>query len=94
MPFAPQQDWDAYRSLTADEDAAWLASLTVGERFALVADMFNLAWQARQNNAQVDWEAIDHWRWDQKLAQRLRFVEAHRKIDETRNARAPAANPD
>lgn len=82
MSFAPQHDWAAYPALTAQEDAAWLCSLSTSQRFDLYADMFNLAWNARQNNTTADWEALDRWRWEQKLAQRLRYVEVYRNLDE------------
>lgn len=92
MPFAPQQDWNAFAAQTAAEDAAWIRGLGIQERFALYADMFGLVWQARQNGLRGDWDELDEWNWQRKLANRQRCAAAYRKLDELQHARAAAAN--
>ncbi|MEX0642116.1 MAG: hypothetical protein WD468_05415 [Pirellulales bacterium] len=84
---APRQDWAAYRRLTRDSDTAWLRGLTLRDRFDLYADLFNIFWEARRRNP-GDWERLDQWHWNQKLATRLRMVDAFKKLDELRRERA------
>ncbi len=90
MPFAPQQDWTAFAAQTAAEDSAWIQGLSAEERFALYADMFGIVWKARQNGLRGDWDVLDEWSWQRKLADRQRCVEAYRKLDELQHARAVA----
>ena len=75
----PQHDWDAYRASTAESDAAWIRSLTLEERFSLYEGMFDLIWEARKGPG--DWERLDQWSWEQKLALRNRMVEAFKELD-------------
>jgi hypothetical protein len=90
MAFAPQQDWSAYDELTRAEHAEWIRSLSPQDRFSLYEDMFNLIWQARDKRADLD--RLDQWRWEQKLAARMRQVEAFTKLDQLRRERAAASN--
>jgi hypothetical protein len=94
MSFAPQHDWEGYATRTSVADAAWIRSLSVSDRFDIYADMFNLAWEARRASKTGDWAAMDEWRWQQKLAQRMKCVEAYQRMDGIRNARAAARNTD
>jgi hypothetical protein len=79
-----------YEAITARENAEWIRSLTSQERFAIYADLFDVIWSARQTLG--DWEQLECWQWDQKLAHRLRMVEAFSKLDEFRRERAAANN--
>lgn len=90
MEDVPQQDWAAYEALTAESDAAWLRGLTLCDRFALYAELFDVVWNAR--GSQGNWERLDRWNWDQKLATRLRLVEAYRKLDDRHRERFAANN--
>jgi hypothetical protein len=87
----PQQDWAAYKALTAESDAAWVRGLTTSERFALYADLFDMVHNARRGPG--DWERLDRWAWEQKLAIRLKLVDAFAKLDQLRSERAAANNP-
>jgi hypothetical protein len=78
---APRQDWAFFEERARPVEAAWLRGLTTDERFALYNDMFNVIWQARRN-LEGDWERLDDLRWQQKLALRLRMVEAFQKMDQ------------
>lgn len=91
MGFAPQHDWQAYETVTAKSDAAWLRSLSAEDKFAIYADMFNLIWAARQGQG---WEQLEKWAWEEKLALRKRMVDAYRKLDERIAAdNCPSDNP-
>jgi len=92
MSIAPQQDWAACAAWTADEEAAWIRALGTSDRFTIYADLFGVIWTARQNSGQGDWEKLDRWSWQQKLVIRLRCVEAYKRLDEFRKARATATN--
>jgi hypothetical protein len=85
MSFAPQQNWPAYAARAAEEDAKWVRALSLSERFALYADLFKIIWNARKNPRMGDWDRLDQWSWEQKLAKRRREVAAFRKLDELRN---------
>jgi hypothetical protein len=88
MSFAPRQDWALFRELTRQADADWLRRLTVDERFEMYCDLFNIVREARQGPG--DWEKLDRWAWEQKVALRLRMVEAYQKLDELRRERTAA----
>jgi hypothetical protein len=88
MPFAPQHDWSTYEALTRAENAIWIRALSPLDRFHLYEDMFNLIWASRQMPG--DWDRLDHWRWQQKRAERMRQVEAFTKLDQFRRERAAA----
>src|SRR5262245_37791886 len=88
MSIAPQQDWAMYAARTAAEEAKWLRALAPSERFVLYADLFEAIWTARQNQGLGDWERLDRWNWQQKLARRLQDVAGFQKLDEIRNGRA------
>ena len=92
MPFAPQQDWSAFSVKSSDADAEWIRGLGTSERFAIYADMFGVVWTARQNGGKGDWDELDRWSWQQKLALHLRYAEAYKRLDEFRNARAATTN--
>jgi hypothetical protein len=88
---APRQDWAFYEERARSADQAWLRSLTPQEGFVLYADMFNLIWKARRS-LKGDWGRLDEWRWREKLALRLRMVEAFWKRDELIRERTPPGN--
>jgi hypothetical protein len=90
MGFAPQQNWAAYEKLTRADHAAWLRSLTPQDRFALYSDMFNVIRAAR--DSRIDQDRLDRWLWKQKVAARMRQVEAFTKLDQWRSERAAANN--
>ena len=87
---APRQDWKAYAALTAESDAAWLRAMTVDEKFAIYADMFRIASEARRGPG--NWERLDQTMWEEKVATRLRMVEAFRKMDQLNVERAAGKN--
>lgn len=86
---APQQDWRAYELLTRASDAAWVRGLTLNDRFDLYSDLFSIVWEAQQ---QRDNTRLDQWNWDQKVATRLRTVEAFAKMDLLHRERAASHN--
>ena len=90
MSFAPQHDWTAYESQVAKDEVERVRSLGTSERYAIYADMFAVIWTARQNDRKRDWEALDRWSWQEKLAIRQRCAAAYRRLDELRNGRAAA----
>jgi hypothetical protein len=92
MSIAPQHDWAAYEALVAKDEAACLRTLGTDERFAIYADLFRVVWTARQGLVAQGWQKLDLWHWQQKLATRLRCVQAYQKLDDIRNGRAPATN--
>lgn len=83
MSFAPQHDWSYVESRSRESEAARLRSTTLAERFAVYADMYNMLWTARQS-APGDWDRLERWRWEEKLALRGRMVEAFTKLDQLR----------
>jgi hypothetical protein len=89
MSIAPKQDWAAYQQRLAKEDAAWVRGLTPGERFDIYANLFAIVWRAR-HNLEGDWEKLEQWHWQQKLAMRQRCVRAYQKRDEIQHGRAAA----
>lgn len=74
-----------------DSEFSRLRSMTPQERFAVSADMFNMLWLARQNLPGA-WKRLDEQRWEEKLDQRLRMVDAFGKLDELRRERSAAEN--
>ena len=90
MAFAPQQDWSVYESLTHAEYGEWLRGLSPQDRFALYSDMFNLIQSSRE--AGGDWDRLEKWHWEQKLAARMRQVEAFSKLDQWQRERAASNN--
>jgi hypothetical protein len=91
MVDVPQQDWMEYEARTAKTDAAWIRGLSVSERFALYDDLFSIVWGARRGPG--DWERLDRWHWQQKLAARLQLVEMLSKLDQENRGRTVAENP-
>jgi hypothetical protein len=83
VTFAPQQDWSYIESRSQESDAERLRAMTTAERFALLADMYNTNWTARQGLS-GDWDQLEQWRWEEKLAERRRLVEAFQKLDQLR----------
>jgi hypothetical protein len=90
MVTAPQQNWSMYESLSRKENAEWIRSLSPTERFVIYSGLFNAVWAARRDPEEV--ERLERWRWEQKLAQRMRAVEAFEKLDELRRERSAANN--
>jgi hypothetical protein len=86
MVDAPKQNWSLYRQLTRQSDAEWIRSLTPSERFDLYADLFATICEARRGEG--DWKRLEEWHWKEKVAARLRMVEAFRKLDEFRERTA------
>ena len=90
MITASRQDWSKYETLLRKENEAWFRGMTPQERFAIYEDLFNVIWNGRRD-AQ-DSGRLDQWRWDQKLAQRARMIDAFTKLDQVRRERAAASN--
>jgi hypothetical protein len=86
---APKQDWAYYEEKSRAANAAWLRGLSTEQRLAIYCDMFRLIRESRDSSA--DWDALERWRWRQKLAARQREVKAYRKLDVWRERNA---NPD
>jgi hypothetical protein len=84
----PRQDWAFYEALTRKENARWLRSLSLSDRFTLYEDLFNVIWTARRQVGHSD--RLDRWSWEQKLATRRRLVDAFTKLDQFRRERAAA----
>ena len=90
MVDVPRQDWSLYEAFTGREEAAWIRGLSPQDRFAIYEDLFNVIWTAPRSPGES--ERLEQWRWDQKLALRLRLVEAFTKLDQFRRERAAANN--
>jgi hypothetical protein len=88
MADAPRQNWALYEARTAATDAVWLRSLSISDRFALYASLFNLIWSAPRDPEAL--KRLECWRWQQKLALRMRMVDAFRKLDELQDGRGCA----
>jgi len=78
MSFAPQQNWDLYRSLTDKHQREFLRNLTVDQRFQLYQDMYRVVCVGRDDD---EWRRLEQRRWEEKLASRLRMVEAFAAMD-------------
>jgi hypothetical protein len=89
MSIAPKQVWAYVEAQSRASEAIRLRSMTPPERFAVYADMYNTLWTARKNIF-GDWEQLDQWRWQEKLALRIRMVDAFAKLDQWRAANADA----
>ncbi|HKD36403.1 MAG TPA: hypothetical protein VKB78_06365 [Pirellulales bacterium] len=83
----PRQDWAFYEERVRPIDRAWLQSLTTADRWAIYCDMFNLIWNARKQIS-GDWQRLDEQRWREKLALRLKMVDAFQKRDQLLRERA------
>jgi hypothetical protein len=90
MVVLPQQDWRAYQSRAQASEAAWLRGLSAADRFVLYADLFTIVWDAGRRRG--DWERLERWSWQQKLALRRRLVEAYRMRDQLLHERAAQNN--
>jgi len=90
MLTAPQQDWSLYRAMTEPSAAAWDRALTPQARFEIYADLFDFLHEARRGRG--DWARLEQWEWDQKLAIRLRVVDALRRLDQHRHERSAAGH--
>jgi hypothetical protein len=89
MAVLPQHDWSYYEARLGESDAAWLRSLSIGDRFSLYEDLFNILWTARRKMP-GDWARLDQYHWEEKVALRRRTVEAFSKLDQARRERAAA----
>ena len=81
MSFAPQQDWELYRSLTEKLQQEYLRHLTVDQRFQLYQDMYRVVCDGRDRD---EWLRLEQRRWEQKLALRQRMVDAFSKMDRSK----------
>jgi hypothetical protein len=90
MVSPPKQNWSLYEAWTRQHDVDWLRGLSLQDRFAIYEDLFNVIWTARGNSS--DWARLDRRSWHQKLAIRLRQVEAFSKLDQLYRERAAANN--
>ena len=77
---APRQDWDAYRALTAVHDRQALRNLTIADRFALYADLFQLV--CGHPRVAAHQQRLDKRRWQQKLELRQRQNRAFGSVSE------------
>lgn len=78
MSFAPQQNWDLYRSLTEKHQRDYLRNLTVDQRFHLYQDMYRIVCHGRDKD---EWRRLEQRRWERKLALRLRMIKAFAAMD-------------
>jgi len=90
MVDAPRQNWNAYDARILKSDAEWIRGLSIQDRFAIYEDAFNLIWSSEK--APGDWSRVDRWRWGEKLAHRLRAIDAFTKLDRVQCERATANN--
>lgn len=79
MSFAPQQNWELYRSLTDIHQREFLRNLSANQRFRLYAEMYQMVCGERRDGDQ--WRRLERRRWEQKLALRLRMVKAFAAMD-------------
>jgi hypothetical protein len=86
---APQQNWALVENRLREEDAIWLRSLTMHERFTLYSDLVKTLRNAR-NQIPSDWERLEKRNWEEKLAIRRRLTEALSKLDQWRSERSAA----
>jgi hypothetical protein len=89
MATAAQQDWSYYKTRERESDAAWLRSLSIGERFELYEDMYGVLWAAR-SGMPGNWARLEQRQWAEKVAVRQRMVEAFSKRDQLQRERAAA----
>ena len=88
MAFAPSQDWSTFLALTRGSDAEFARASTVDERMAIYENLFEIVQSARQRPG--NWDELDNWRWNDKLATRQKLVAAFAKLDQFRRERTPA----
>jgi hypothetical protein len=86
---APRQDWELYRKLTMPYDIAWQRSLTPEQKFAIYQGLYRIA---MSRTGPGDWAALDARQWQEKLARRMKEVEAYRKLDELRRERSAGSD--
>ncbi len=91
MVDVPQQDWQFYEARTRVEDAEWLRELSTQDRFALYEGLMDVIGGARHVHG--DWERLDRWQWDQKVATRKKLFGAYCKLDQLQRERTAANNP-
>lgn len=72
MRFAPQRDWDFYRSIASQHDVS--VERTPEERLQVYADFFNTVAHLRAHQPRSS--AFDQNRWDEKLLVRRKVVAA------------------
>lgn len=82
MPFAPQQNWELYRTLTEQSHREYLRSLTTDERFRLYEDMYQIVCTNRDPE---EWRRLEQRGWEQKLALRKRMIEAFTAMDKRKS---------
>lgn len=80
MSFAPQQNWPAYRALTAEADRRHARSLSIEQRFSLYEDLFTIV--CRKGNPSPDNERVEQRRWAEKMALRRRLNEIYKAADQ------------
>ena len=90
MTTTPQQDWPLYEARARKSDAAWVRGLEPAQRFALYDELFSAIMAARHGLG--DWDRLERWHWKQKVATRLRLIEAFRKLDQLDRERTAANN--
>lgn len=87
----PQQDWSLYENYTRPANVAWIRGLTPQDRFALYEDLFRIIWSSRRDLESH--HRVERWDWQQKVATRLRLVEAFEKLDQLYCERPSANDP-
>ena len=78
MSFAPNRDWDFYRSVASRHDVS--IERTPEERFQVYADFFDTIVDAQRSLRQSS--AIDPTRWDERFAIRRKIVSVLQTLDE------------
>ena len=80
MSFAPQQDWEAYRSLVDKQTPSAVARRSVEEKFQVYCDLYNVIWVARSQ--QNSGPHVDHPRREEKLRLRMMLVATFQALDD------------
>ena len=81
MSVVPQRDWSYFAERERKAERQLLRSTTPEQRLAIYEEMFGIFRQGRRTMP-GDWEKLDQWRWNEKLAARQRMLEAFRKMDQ------------
>lgn len=89
-----QRRWDRFDKLCGDRiaasDAAWARALSPAERIAVADDLLATVRTARI--AAGDWHRVDDLAWHETLNDRLRQVQAFRRLDEAIRGSSPMAD--
>lgn len=86
--------WDRFEKLCnariMASDAAWASALSPAERIAMADDLLATVRAARI--AAGDWHRVDDLAWHETLDDRMRQVQAFRRLDEAIRGSSPVAD--